>query len=150
MKHIKNIADLQIHIKQLEFQKAEHEIYLHQKVEIIKQKIAGPLNFYKRISGLISGKPNSNKNGVLDGAQKSDWLNLLARVGIPFALNKIVFRKSGFIVKTLISLFSQGAITSVNKYNIAGLVDKVTDFVKSRTKKKPVLDYGIPPDSETY
>lgn len=150
MKHIKNIADLEIHIRQLEFQKAEHEIYLHQKVESIKESIAAPLKFYNRIIGMISGKPNDNENGVLDGDNKPDWINLLARVGIPYALNKLVFRKSGFIIKTLISLFSQGAITSVNKNNLAGWVDKVTDFVKSKTKKKPVLDYGIPPDSETY
>jgi hypothetical protein len=150
MKNIQNIADLQIHIRDLEFQKAEHEIYLHQKVESLKEKIALPLKFYKRITGMISGKPNSSKDGILDGDHKPDWINLLARVGIPFALNKLIFRKSGFIIKTLISLFSQSAITSVNKNNLASWVDKISGFIKSNTKKKRVLDYGIPPDSETY
>jgi hypothetical protein len=150
MKNIKNIADLQIHIRELEFQKAEHEIYLHQKVESLKHSIAAPLNFYKKVMGIISGKPNSNENGILDGDQKPDWVTLLARVGIPFALNKLIFRKSGFIIKTLISLFSQSAITSVNKHNLASWVDKISGFIKSNTKKKTVLDYGIPPDSETY
>lgn len=148
MKHIKNIADLQIHIRQLEFQKAEHEIYLHQKVEFVKQKLAAPLKVFNRIKNFISGNPNNN--GVLDGAQKPDWINLLARVGIPYALNKLVFNKYGMVIKTLISLFSQGAITSVNKNNLAGVVDKLTNFIKSKTKKKTDVDYGIPPDSETY
>lgn len=149
MKNIKNIADLQIHILNLEFAKTEHEIYLQQKVSEVKQRLASPLKFYNRITSMFSGKENSQQN-TSSNSEKPDWVNLLARVGVPFVINKLVFKKSGFIVKALISLFSQGAITSVNKNSVAHWVDVVTGFVKSKTKKKPVLDYGIPPDSEIY
>lgn len=149
MKNIKNLADLQIHILNLEFAKNEHEIYLQQKVESVKERLASPLKFFNRITSMFIGKANLPQNAGSSN-QKADWVNLLARVGVPFVINKLLFRKSGFVVKTLISLFSQGAIKSVNKNSVAHLVDVVTGFVKSKTKKKQVLDYGIPPDSETY
>lgn len=149
MNNIKNIADLQIHIRNLEFAKNEHEIYLKEKVEAVKERLASPLKLFNRLTNMFSGKLNMLQSGNSSN-QKPDWVNLVARVGIPFVINKLVFNKSGFIVKSLISLVSQGAITSVNKNSVSNLVDKVTDFVKSKTKKKPVLDYGIPPDSETY
>ncbi len=149
MKNIKNLADLQIHILNLEFAKKEHEIYLQEKVVAVKERLAKPLKLYNRITSMFSGKTKVLENANVKN-NKLDWVNLLARVGVPFVINKLVFRKSGFIVKTLFSLISQGAITSVNKNSVASLVDVVTGFVKSKTKKKPVLDYGIPPDSETY
>ncbi len=149
MKNIKNIADLQIHILNLEFAKNEHEIYLQQKVESVKERLASPLKFFNRITNMFSAKTNSLENVGVNN-QKADWVNLIARVGVPFVINKLIFRKSNFIIKTLITLASQGAIKSVNKNSVAHLVDVVTGFVKSKTKKKQVLDYGIPPDSETY
>lgn len=149
MNNIKNIADLQIHIRNLEFAKNEHEIYLQQKVESVKERLASPLKFFNHISTMFSAKTNLLEN-VGPNNQKADWVNLIARVGVPFVINKLIFRKSNFIIKTIITLVSQGAIKSVNKNSVAHWVDVVTGFVKSKTKKKPVLDYGIPPDSETY
>lgn len=149
MKYIKSLADLQIHIRNLEFATNEHEIFLEQKVEAIKERLASPLKLYKRITNMFSGKVNALQNSEKANL-KPDWVNLVARVGIPFVINKLVFNKSGFFVKSLISVFSQGAITSVNRNSVANLVDIVTKFIKSKTKKKVGLDYGIPPDSETY
>lgn len=146
---IKNIADLQMRISDLEFKKTEHEMYLQQKVADIKDQLAAPIKFYQRITGMFLGKTKA-LHFDNNQTEKADWVNLLARVGVPFLLNKLLFNKAGFLAKTLISLVSQGAITSVNKNSVAHWVDVITGFVKSKTKKKEVLDYGIPPDSESY
>lgn len=146
MVNIKNISDLRTHIANLETQKNHHENYLFTKIENIKNTITRPFTFVKHYTNslLTNLGVNVNKNA------KTDWVNLLARVAIPFALNKLFFGKAGFIAKTLISVFSQGAISNVNKNSVSHWVDALTGFIKSKTRKNKTLDYGIPPDSETY
>lgn len=150
MMDIKNIADLKMRIFDLEFKKKDHEIYLQQKVADVKDRLAGPLKLYQRFTGMFLGKTKFTPIDNNKTERGADWVNLLARVGVPFLLNKLLFNKAGFIAKTLISLVSQSAVTSVNKNSVAHLVDVVTGFVKSKTKKKKPFDYGIPPDSEAY
>jgi len=69
-------------------------------------------------------------------------------------MNRFLFPKSGFIVKSVIELISQNAAKTVNKDLMGGLLEKLSEWIKSpktRNKKEPELaDYGIPPDSETY
>jgi len=69
-------------------------------------------------------------------------------------MNRFLFPKSGFIVKSVIELISQNAAKTVNKDLMSGLLEKLSEWIKSpttRNKKEPELaDYGIPPDSETY
>ncbi len=146
---IKNINDLQSHIHSLEIKRVEHEIYLRQKAASIEENLMGLLKTYSYITGFFKGNTrpaegNAKKN------DNPDWVTMFTRVVVPFALNKVFFRKSSFIVKSLISLVSQGAISSVNKNTVAGWVDMLTDYIKSKTKKKQPLYDAIPPDSETY
>ena len=67
----------------------------------------------------------------------------------------MVFKKSGFMMKTLITFISQKAATQVNSHAVSGIVDKITGIFKKKNTPKTehvvaANDYGIPPDSETY
>ncbi|TAE35243.1 MAG: hypothetical protein EAY66_09430 [Sphingobacteriales bacterium] len=146
---IKNINDLQSHIHSLELKRVEHELFLRQKAASIEENLMGLLKTYSYITSFFKGN-TWTAEGNTEKNDKSDWVTILTRVVVPFALNKVFFKKSSFIVKSLISLVSQGAISSVNKNTVAGWVDMLTDFIKSKTKKKQPLYDGIPPDSETY
>jgi hypothetical protein len=69
-------------------------------------------------------------------------------------LNKFIFPKSGFLLKSLVELLSQGTSKTVNKDVLTDLINKLSDWIKSSKRKKKqdaeLEDYGIPPDSETY
>jgi len=144
---ITNLAQLEARIAFLEVKKAEDEIYFNQKFEAIKEKIQHPFKFIKNaISSFAFGR-NSNMAGA-------DWATNLGRIFFPLLLNKTLLKNKGIIVKTLVSLFSQKAInySVFNREVLSGWIDKVTDFVKTKTKKEKrygVDDYGIPPESET-
>lgn len=148
MQFIKNISDLRAHIRSLEIKKLDHELFLNQKVASIKQTFTWPINTFHKLTGFITGK-NTEDIGITDKTNKIDFVKLTSRVIIPFVLNKIFFRKSNFIVKTIISLASQGAISSINKNTVAHWVDKLTHYVKSKTKKKNTLYDNLPADSKT-
>ncbi|TAF46341.1 MAG: hypothetical protein EAZ51_02275 [Sphingobacteriales bacterium] len=150
MQHIKTIADLRAHINTLEIKKNEHEIFLQPKINAIKSTLLFGLNTYHRIFGFFIGQTPFKLKGAKNIYQ-NDWVNLLSRFILPYILNKLFLKKSNFIVKALISLLSQAAITSVNKSSVANLVDKITQFVKSKTHKKQTdCDNIPPPNSETY
>lgn len=154
--HIQNIDDLRAEIKLLKLQKAEHELYFSQKKESIRQTFSSPFAFFRNIKSLI-GSDSSRSNFIKDGAshQQSDWATSIARLVIPFFLNRTVLRGKGVVIKSLLGLISQKAINgeTFNKVKIASWIDKATNWVNSTIKKprkKQRVDYGIPPDSETY
>ncbi len=151
---INNLEDLRAEIQLLKFQKAEHELYFVQKKESIKKTFSSPFNFFKQIKSFVGGK---SQTGLTSNAARhdSDWTTILARVVVPFFLNKTILRGNGLVVKSLLGLISQKAINgeTFNKIKVAGWIDKATGWVNStlkKSEKKKKIDYGIPPDSETY
>lgn len=154
--HIQNIDDLRAEIKLLKLQKAEHELFFSQKRESIKQTFSSPISFFrnfKSLLGLGSSQSGFSKDGNLH--QSSDWTTNIARLVIPFFLNRTLLRGNGVLVKSILGLISQKAINgdTFNKVKISGWIDKATHWVNSTIKKprkKQSIDYGIPPDSETY
>lgn len=147
---ISNLAELKARIIHLEIKKVEDEIYFNQKYESIKSKIVHPFKTVKDIVTSLAFGTMSSGNG------RADWATNLGRIFFPLLVNKTLFRSSGVIIKTLVSLFSQKAIDSsvFNKNILSHWIDNVTDFVKTKTKPKKekrygIDDYGIPPESET-
>ena len=73
---------------------------------------------------------------------------------LPFVMNSTLFRGSGFITKTLVSLASNRVGKSLDAEHISGLVNSVKSWFGGNKRKKDkstaYVDYGIPPDSETY
>jgi hypothetical protein len=78
-----------------------------------------------------------------------DLIALASRLFLPFALNKTLFRNSNFLIKILVGLVSQQASGLINQKTVATVWDTIKSLIDKTQKKKPV-DYGIPPDSETY
>ncbi|MNL55186.1 hypothetical protein D3C87_1785750 [compost metagenome] len=78
-------------------------------------------------------------------------------------MNRFFFKKAGVLKKALLLLASEKALGQVNQDKISSIIEKVTDFIKPKKKKKKQVDveklpvvedqvneYGIPSYSETY
>ena len=68
-------------------------------------------------------------------------------------LNSTVFRGSGLITKALGALVSGKVGKSLDAESLSGIFNGVKSLftTKKRDKEKEkFVDYGIPPDSETY
>lgn len=146
---IENIDDLRSEILRLKLQRFHHEALIEQHVHKIKDKF--------RIPSVLLNKVNTWFGDNARGIDKtsSDWVTNALRIGLPVALNKLVFGKSGFIIKSLVTLLSQKAATSVNKDSITNWIDTASNWIRGATRSKRSRsayphDYGIPPDSETY
>ena len=146
---IENIDDLRSEILRLKLQSFHHEALIKQDIEKFKDKFRFPSNMLKKINGWFGDKSV--------GAEKThnDWVTNALRIGLPVAINKLVFGKSGFIIKSIVTLLSQKAATSVNKDTVATWIDKASNFIRGEAKHRKerrsrAHDYCIPPDSETY
>ena len=98
-------------------------------------------------------KTDSGKKSFTQDLMQQDIFTNISRVLLPLLLNGVLFKKSGFITKTLITFLSQKAAKQVNSDKVAGILDKVTSMFKGNGKPQRaagIRDYGIPPDSETY
>lgn len=144
---ITNIQQLRAKIAFLEIKKTEDEFYINHRIASAKAAISKPFTFIKNT--FLS--PFFDSTGSHVGA---DWATRMGRIFLPFLLNSTLLRKRGFLVKSLVSMFSQKVInySVFNKNILSKWVDEISDFVKSKTKKEKrygVDNYGIPPESET-
>jgi hypothetical protein len=86
-----------------------------------------------------------------------DKLNItssLMSLVLPFVMNNTIFRGSGMITKALVGLASGKMGKSLDAEHLSNAFNSVKSWFKGFGKKKKaapiVVDYGIPPDSETY
>lgn len=150
---IQNIDELDAEINRLTKQRLEYENDLQLITDNISAKFNVPVMIFNKISdffGSLFGNPTDNTSKQ----ENTDWVTNVFRIGIPVFLNKFIFPKSGFLLKSVVAMISQTAAKNVNKDSVTDIIDKVANWIKSsksRTKKDSVIsDYGIPPDSETY
>lgn len=150
---IENINDLCAELNRLRAQRLDQEIELTKVTARIKARLHFPVLVYNKISDFFI-EMFGNDPEDLTKKEHKDWVTNILRVGLPVALNKFLFPRSGFLFKSVVAMLSQKAAKNVNKDSITDLIDKVSNWIKSskpKTRKEPVLaDYGIPPDSETY
>lgn len=149
-KRIENLEQLRAEILLLKQQRAEQELYFAEKKESIKEAFKSPFTFIKKVGLFFGISKNAKSSGV-----SADWATALARFVIPFMLNKTLLRGKGAMIKSLFALISQKAINPAifNQSKVLGVADKVSEWIGSlvaKTKRKKRIDYGIPPDSETY
>ncbi len=146
---IQNIDDLRAEFIRLEVVRTEIETELKIEAQKITSKIQVSLMLLRKLNTIFGG--SKDKSGTKDG---EDWVTSIFRIGLPVILNRFLFPKSGFIVKSIIELISQTTAKTVNTDLMIELIEKVTQWIKStgsRNKKEAeIVDYGIPPDSETY
>ncbi|MBD3750063.1 MAG: hypothetical protein IE931_11270 [Sphingobacteriales bacterium] len=144
---IENIDQLRAEIRTLKIKCAEDEIYFNQGFLKFKKIIEAPTKFFNSILNLF-GLADEDENN-----KHSDWVTSLGRIALPFLLNTTLLRGRGFITKAIVSLLSQRTVNAknFNKDVLTSWVDTLTNWINNSTKKsKKKIDYGIPPDSETY
>jgi hypothetical protein len=140
-KSFSSLAELRAEIDFLKVKKFKDE-------EALKEGFKSP----SALLGIFKSDSGNKKSFAQEFAQQ-DILTNISRVLLPILLNGVVFKKSGFITKTLITFLSQKAAKQVNSDKITGLIDKFSSMFKGNGKpqRSPAIrDYGIPPDSETY
>jgi len=88
-----------------------------------------------------------------------DQLNISSKVMsflLPVLMNNTLFRGSGFITKTLVGLATSKVGKSLDAEHLTGMFSTVKSWfggAKNKiTAERQVnyIDYGIPPDSETF
>lgn len=149
---IKNLADLRLEITRLQVLAKEQESYLNDQYRLFNEKIEAPIRFFKSAVSWIPGVDFA-KGLFTKGKADEDWLSKALRIGLPVVLNRFFLRKAGFIKRALVTVISQQAAGVLNKEMLSELIDKVTNFIRppqKRKKPRKQVDYGIPPDSETY
>ena len=151
---IENLHDLRAEINRLRIQRLEQEIELTKVTARIKARLHFPVLVYTKISDFFIELFGDDPEDLTKKKEHKDWVTNILRVGLPLALNRFLFPRSGFLMKSVVAMVSQTAAKNVNKDSITGLIDKVSDWIKVRkpkNRKDPMMaDYGIPPDSETY
>lgn len=150
---IKNLDDLRLEIARLKTLAKEQEDYLSDQYHLFNDKLAAPVRFVK---SLISWVPGADlmKNLFAKGKKDEDWMSKALRIGLPVVLNRVFLRKAGFLKRALVTLLSQQAAGALNKDRISELINKIANFIRPEKRGKHAVrrkvDYGIPPDSETY
>lgn len=74
---------------------------------------------------------------------------------LPFLMNTTIFKGSGFLTKTLVGLASNKVGKTLDAEHLSAIFNSVKSWFGGSKKKKAeaipqYVDYGIPPDSETY
>ncbi|GAA3974344.1 hypothetical protein GCM10022246_28350 [Pedobacter ginsengiterrae] len=141
-KNIRNLTDLQAKKLELKVEytlkqnmlKADAKTYFHQfTLGALIKKYATPSNLFK-----VDDKLN------LSGTAMSLLL--------PMFMNKTLFRGAGFLTKAAVGLVSGKVGKSLDAEHISAIFNSVKGFFgkKKEKKDKKFVDYGIPPDSETF
>ncbi len=144
MRHrdIKSLAELNLEISRL---KNEYEI---KEVQLK----ADTKSYIKQFSPLNLIKDFLNPQSLFKLDEKTNLSGSIMSMILPLLLNKTVFRGSGFLTKGLAALVSGKIGKSLDAESLTGIFNSVKSIFTSKKKKAETsfVDYGIPPDSETY
>lgn len=170
---IKNIEDLRLEIVRLNQLKKEQEEYLVDQYQLLKHKVEAPARFISNLTSSIPGvdfvkgifSAFGNRGGAKSGAaNQSDWLARALQLGLPLVLNRTFLKNSGWLKKAIVLLASDSAVAQVTQGKVSSLMSKLAKFVRPKKSKKKhkdvaplddledngMVNFGIPPDSETY
>lgn len=139
---INSIGDLRSEIIRLQADVEERETLIQQDFNEIAEQIRAPFQFVKKIGSWFGG------TGTGHDETSADWFTMVAKLGFPYLMNKIFFKRSGIIMKALVALASQKAAEGLNFSTVSSWIEQLNSWIKKRREAKN--DYGIPPDSETF
>lgn len=99
-------------------------------------------------------KKYATPSGFLKFDEKTHISSKVLSIALPMLLNSTFFRGSGLITKALGALVSGKIGKSLDAESISGIFNGIKSLFTSKKKKEKedvkFVDYGIPPDSETY
>jgi len=90
---------------------------------------------------------------ILKVDEKMNFSSKLMAFVLPVIMNSTFFRGSGFMTKALVGLATSKLGKSLDAEHITTFVSSIKNWInkpKNTTKSGMQVDYGIPPDSETY
>jgi len=140
---VKNIFDLQAEIIRLEKVKQEQEM-------VLKQRFSSPSAIISSIRSIFPKAPEGEgSSGGIGSFFSPDLLSLVSRFVLPIALNKTLFKKSNFLIKTIVGLVSQKASTYISEDSVTSVWGRVKSLFgkKPSTARKPstVKEPVLPP-----
>jgi len=135
---------------------------LHNQVQLLKadytqrgEMLKGDAKVYIKqftLGNLI--KKYATPSSFLKLDEKTNISGKVMSIVLPMLLNSTVFRGSGFITKAVSALVSGKVGKSLDAEHLSGIFNAVKSiFTGKKAKaqgKAAFIDYGIPPDSETY
>jgi hypothetical protein len=129
---VKNILDLQSEIIRLEKTKQDQEM-------VLKQRFSSPSAILSSVRSIFPKAPEGESTGGMGSLLSPDLLSLVSRFVLPLALNKTLFKRSNFIVKTLVGLVSQKASTYISEDSVTSVWGRVKSLFgkKPGTARKP-------------
>ncbi|MDT3403516.1 hypothetical protein [Mucilaginibacter terrae] len=129
---VKTIFDLQSEIIRLEKSRQEQEM-------VLKQRFSGPSAIISSIRSAFPKAPEGQGGGGIGSLFSPDLVSLVSRFVLPLALNKTLFRKSNFIIKTVVGLLSQKASTYISEDSVTSVWGRVKSLFgkKPSTARKP-------------
>jgi hypothetical protein len=141
---VKNIFDLQAEIIRLEKVRQEQEM-------LLKQRFSSPKAILASVRSIFPKSPEAEVGGGTTSLFSPDILSLVSRFVLPIALNKTLFKNSGFIIKTLVGLASQKASSYISEDSVTSVWGRVKSLfgkrpstaVKAATVKQPVIQEPV-------
>ncbi|RYG15834.1 MAG: hypothetical protein EOO07_14525 [Chitinophagaceae bacterium] len=96
-------------------------------------------------------KKYATPSGLLKLDENTHITSKIMSIALPMLLNSTIFKGSGVITKALGALVSGKVGKSLDADSLSGMFNTVKSlFTKRKKKDVNFVDYGIPPDSETY
>ncbi len=140
--NIRNLNDLQIKKMELKalYYSQEHNLKTDTKTFFKQFTLGSLIKKYATPSNLFKVDDKLNISGTI--------MSLL----LPTFVNKTLFRRSGILTKALVGFASGKLGKSLDMEHLSAIFNSVKGwFGKRKEKKEPkFVDYGIPPDSETF
>lgn len=139
---INTLHDLQAQIRMLKDDYEQKGVMLKEDAKnYVKQFTPG--NLIKRFA---------TPGNFLKLDEKTNIISKITSIVLPLLLNKTIFRGSGMITKALAALVSGKVGQQLDGQHLSGIVNTVKSWFSKKAKKDNIafVDYGIPPDSETY
>ncbi len=126
---IKSMSDLRSEIFRLRAEMDLREGELKEEFHQISEKIQAPFRMMQELGAWlgIGGKAEE---------KSSDWLTTIAQLGVPYLLNSLIFKRSGFLLKALIALVSQKAVAGINMDKMTGWIEKISQWIQKQSKEK--------------
>lgn len=142
--NIRNLSELQEELKHL---KVGYQL----KGEMLKHDSKAYVARFS-IGNLI--KKYATPSGFLKLDEKTHISSKIMSVVLPMLMNSTFFKGSGLVTKALAALVSGKVGKSLDAESISGIFGMVKSLFSKKKKDKDkelaFVDYGIPPDSETY
>ncbi|WP_448700374.1 hypothetical protein ACFGVR_00635 [Mucilaginibacter sp. AW1-3] len=133
---ITNISELRAEIERLRQKKSFQEAEL-------KEHFNSPVNIFNTVRSLFSRHHGDQHDLFKPGTDVFSWLS---KILLPLTLNKTLFRKSNFIIKSLVALVSQKVAPQINQKSVTGVWDKLKGAIpnllhRSKSKQTVIKKY---------